>query len=74
MKCKSNKNMSNYLSTIYNHKKIPFTDYPSQLIKHLVELLDLKSGMKVLELGCGRSEFIKNFRNHGLSIYGLRHK
>ena len=58
--------MSNYLSTIYNHKKIPFTDYPSQLIKHLVELLDLKSGMKVLEPGCGRSEFIKIL---GIMVY-----
>ncbi len=63
--------MSSYLSTIYNEKKIPFTDYPSKLIKYLVEVFDLKSGMKVLEPGCGRSEFIKNFRNHGLSIYGL---
>ena len=63
--------MTKYLSTIYDEKRTPFTDYPSQLIEYLVKSFSLKPNMKILEPGCGRSEFLKNFRKHQLDIYGL---
>ncbi len=63
--------MSKYLSTIYDDNRTPFTDYPSELIAYLVREYSLKPSMKILEPGCGRSEFLKNFKKHKLDIYGI---
>tara|TARA_A100001015_G_C15036506_1_gene736594 strand:- start:2593 stop:3276 length:684 start_codon:yes stop_codon:yes gene_type:complete len=59
-----------YLETIYNHENKPFSEYPKKLIQYLIKRGNLKKNQKILELGCGRGDFIFEFRNNGLDAYG----
>lgn len=61
----------NYLSVVYDKKSHPFTDYPKELCSYLFETFELKSGMKMLEPGCGRGEFLNNFKELGLEVVGV---
>ena len=61
----------NYLETIYNETSRPLTDYPKKLITYLIGRLNLEKNNKVLELGCGRGEFLNEFSLHGLEAYGV---
>jgi len=60
-----------YLSVIYDEGSHPYTEYPKQLCHYLFQTFDLKSGMKMLEPGCGRGEHLKNFQDLGLEVYGV---
>ena len=62
---------SNYLRVIYDKKSHPYTDYPRQLCSYLSQSFEFKSGMKMLEPGCGRGEFLHNFMELGLDVYGV---
>lgn len=62
---------SNYLSVVYDESSRPYTDYPKQLCSYLFQAFDLKSGMRMLEPGCGRGEFLSNFQELGLEVYGV---
>ncbi|MDH5560369.1 MAG: class I SAM-dependent methyltransferase [Deltaproteobacteria bacterium] len=62
--------MSNYLKVVYNEKDRPFTDYPSKLAKYLFDRYGLRQGEKLLEIGCGRGEFLANFNRLGLDVKG----
>ena len=66
-----NKTKKDYLSVIYNEKDRPFTNYPDKLTRHLVEIFNLEKQMKLLDVGCGRGEFLKGFINIGLDCYGI---
>lgn len=59
-----------YLETIYNQENKPFSEYPKKLIKYLIKSANLKKNQKILELGCGRGDFISEFRNNGLDACG----
>ena len=61
----------NYLSVVYDHKSHPYTDYPKQLCSYLFQYFELKKGMKMLEPGCGRGEFLNNFKELGLDCVGV---
>lgn len=61
----------NYLNIVYNPEIRPFTSYPSKLIKHLIEKYNFKKNTKVLDVCCGRGEFINEFINEGLVGYGI---
>ena len=61
----------NYLAVNYNSKEKPFTKYPSLLTKHLVSKYNLQEGQKLLDLGCGRGEFLAGFIQLGLCGYGV---
>ena len=63
--------MSDYLDIVYNKKARPLTQYPAKLVKHLVERFDLRPGMTLVELGCGRGEFLEEFRKLGLVTIGV---
>ena len=63
--------MANYLDVFYEKNTKPYTKYPSQLCKHLLEELDMKEGQKLLDVGCGRGDFSKGFKDLGLEVYGL---
>ena len=54
--------VNNYLSVVYNPKLAPYTDYPSKLCSYLFQVFNFKKGMKMLEPGCGRGEFLSNFQ------------
>lgn len=64
-------NKNNYVDTIYNEKDRPFTKYPNQLIKYLIKRYNINTKHKLLELGCGRGEFLSAFLNSGINGYGL---
>ena len=63
--------MTDYLKIVYSEKKRPFTDYPPKLIKYLYDKFDLEPGMKILEPGPGRGEFLKSFKDLGLDVVGM---
>ena len=57
-----------YLETIYSETNTPFGKYPSQLIEYLIERNNLKENQKILELGCGRGDFIIEFKKKVLKV------
>ena len=61
----------NYLSVVYDEESRPYGDYPEQLCSYLFQSFDFKKGMKMLEPGCGRGEFLNNFKNLGLDVVGV---
>ena len=61
----------NYLSVTYDEKSHPYTDYPKKLCAYLFQSFGFKEGMKMLEPGCGRGEFLGNFQDLGLDVYGV---
>lgn len=61
----------NYIKTVYNEEERPVTSYPDQLAKHLFDMFELKPGMKFLEAGCGRGDFLKGFQKLGLDVCGM---
>ena len=62
---------NDYVSIIYDEKRTPKTDYPKQLIKYLSKRFDLQGNMKLLELGCGRGDFLFEFQKFGFECKGL---
>ena len=61
----------NYLSVVYDEKSHPYNDYPKKLCAYLFQSFRLKKGMKMLEPGCGRGEFLNNFKELGLDVVGI---
>lgn len=62
---------SNYLSVVYDEGSHPYTDYPRQLCRYLYQSFGMQAGMKMLEPGCGRGEFLRNFQELGLDVHGV---
>ena len=60
-----------YVSIIYDEKRTPKTDYPKQLIEYLSKRFDLNRSSKLLELGCGRGDFLFEFKKYGFNSYGI---
>lgn len=63
--------MAGYIETVYNEKVRPRTDYPNKLCIYLGEYFRLATGAKILELGCGRGEFLDGFRKARFDVSGL---
>ena len=62
--------MSDYVSVIYDEKAKPRTNYPFELASYLYRRFNFKKGNKILEIGCGRGEFLEAFKKLGLECYG----
>jgi len=62
---------NNYLSVVYDSKSHPYNSYPLKLCAYLYQAFNFKKGMKMLEVGCGRGEFLENFHKLGLEVVGL---
>ena len=60
-----------YVSVIYNEENRPFTQYPDRLTRYLSSKYKLPKGGKILDLGCGRGEFLRGFIRCGLNGYGV---
>jgi ubiquinone/menaquinone biosynthesis C-methylase UbiE len=54
-------NNKDYVAVIYNEQDRPLTDYPAKLSRYLFNRFGLKSGDRLLEVGCGRGEFLSGF-------------
>lgn len=61
----------NYLETIYNEENRPITEYPKKFIIYLIKRFKLVKNQKVLELGCGRGEFLNEFVVNGFEGHGV---
>ena len=61
----------NYLSVVYDEKSHPYSNYPKKLCAYLFQSFELEEGMKLLEPGCGRGEFLNNFQDLGLDVFGV---
>ena len=60
-----------YVEVIYNERDRPFTTYPGKLTRYLTDRYQLSQGLRILEIGCGRGEFLKGFIDCGLVGYGV---
>ncbi|WP_298957944.1 class I SAM-dependent methyltransferase [uncultured Roseibium sp.] len=63
------KPQNEYLDVTYGQKA--FTGYPFVMTAHLWEKCSLFPGAKLLDLGCGRGEFLKGFMAKGALGYGF---
>lgn len=60
-----------YLSVVYNEQHKPLTAYPAQLSAYLFNRYGLTREMTLLDVGCGRGEFLQGFSNCGLTVCGI---
>ena len=60
-----------YVAVVYNDQDRPFTAYPEQLACYLVTRYNIEQGQKLLDIGCGRGEFLNGFMRCGLHGYGV---
>jgi len=60
-----------YVGVVYNEQDRPFTQYPDKLARYLSLRYKLPIGSKILDLGCGRGEFLRGFIRCGLNGYGV---
>ena len=63
--------MSDYLTVVYDEVRTPRTEYPFRMASYLVTRFHLHEGQKMLEIGCGRGEFLSAFQQLGLSCSGV---
>ena len=60
-----------YVAVTYKEEDKPFTQYPDKLACYLFSRYGLPEGSKILDLGCGRGEFLRGFIRCGLHGYGV---
>jgi len=60
-----------YISVVYDEKRTPKTDYPYRLAGYLMQRFDLKKGERLLEIGCGRGDFLTAFSAIGLNCFAI---
>ncbi len=63
--------MADYIDIVYSKDRKPFTSYPEKLINFIINKYELTPNLKILEIGCGRGEFIKVFEDLGFDSYGI---
>ena len=68
---RKNNHARDYVSITYDEETRPITGYPALLADYLVKRYKMSKGRKILDLGCGRGEFLKGFISCGLQGYGL---
>ncbi len=65
------KKNKDYVDVAYDERILPFTSYPSKLVNYLVNHYSIKKNQSLLELGCGRGEFLKEFLSLEINSRGL---
>jgi len=60
-----------YVTVVYDEQERPFTQYPDQLTRYLVNRYNLQMTEKILDIGCGRGEFLRGFIKCGLNGFGV---
>tara|TARA_Y100000034_G_scaffold136485_2_gene213216 strand:- start:866 stop:1603 length:738 start_codon:yes stop_codon:yes gene_type:complete len=67
---KSILNKSDYLDITYSEAKAPRTSYPTQLANKIQSDFYKKCG-KLIDLGCGRGDFLDAFYDLGFDVHGV---
>lgn len=60
-----------YVDVIYNEQDRPQTAYPNKLAGYLFDRYAMRRGQKLLDIGCGRGEFLRGFMACGVEGYGV---
>lgn len=60
-----------YVAIVYNERERPLTIYPAILASYLFERFNLKPGNLLLDVGCGRGEFLRGFIQCGVVGHGV---
>jgi len=60
-----------YVEVIYDEQDRPLTAYPDKLAHYLFDRYGIKVGQKLLDIGCGRGEFLRGFIGCGVLGYGV---
>ncbi len=61
---------TNYISVVYDDERAPRSDYPVRLVSYLCDRFGLRPGERLLEIGCGRGEFLRAFCQAGFDAVG----
>ena len=64
-------NKKSYVDIAYNENILPFTTYPKKLVNFISKKYQIRKNHYLLELGCGRGEFLREFLNCGIKTKGL---
>jgi SAM-dependent methyltransferase len=57
---------ADYVSVIYEINRTPPSDYPLKLASYLCNRFSIERGSRLLEVGCGRGDFLKAFQKLGI--------
>jgi len=60
-----------YISTVYDLKRTPKTDYPVKFVEYLIKRFNLKPHSNLLEIGCGRCDFLLAFSENNFNCIGV---
>lgn len=60
-----------YVDVVYNERDRPLTAYPDQLARYLAGRYRITSGQRLLDVGCGRGEFLRGFMRCGVAGFGV---
>jgi SAM-dependent methyltransferase len=64
-------NKTDYISIIYSESRTPKSTYPMELIRYLMNRYSIENKGKILEIGCGRGDFLCEFSKVGLTSFGV---
>jgi len=69
---KNNKRITDkYIDVVYSEEIRPFTSYPLKLSSFLIKKYKISPKKKLLDIGCGRGEFLNGFIENGIEGYGV---
>jgi len=63
--------MKDYNKIYYSEIEKPKTKYPLELVMYLINRFSLKAPMEVLDVGCGRGDFLESFKELGFKVKGV---
>lgn len=61
----------NYISEVYDTERTPKTDYPNQLARYLIKRFEIEEELHLLEIGCGRGDFLTAFQSANFKCVGI---
>jgi len=65
------KSPRDYVDIIYSIDDRPLTDYPKKLAQYLYNRYSISKNAKLLDIGCGRGEFLKGFIDCGVKGFAV---
>lgn len=63
--------MSDYVSVVYDEARTPRTEYSFQMASYLFTRFHMQNGQRLLEIGCGRGDFLNAFQQLGMDCCGV---